>query len=280
MAVTSELVKKLRDKTGAGMMDCKKALDESNGDLEKAIEILRKRGAATAAKRADKAANEGIVVSKISDDAKHGILVEINCETDFVARGEDFVAFANSVAQIVFDKSPKTVEELLALFHPNGKTVADALSDLVGKVGEKIEIRRIFNLNADGAFLESYIHMGSKLGVLVEFAAEFTPANKVIARDIAMQVAAMNPIVVSRDKVSKDLLDKEVEIYRQQAKNEGKPEHIAEKIATGRLEKYFQEVVLLEQSFIKDAGKAVKDLLSPNVTVKQFKRFQLGESTN
>ena len=168
----------------------------------------------------------------------------------------------------------------MTLSHPNGKTVADALSDLVGKVGEKIVIRRIFNLNADGAFLESYIHMGSKLGVLVEFAAEYTPANKVIARDIAMQVAAMNPIVVSRDKVSKDVLDKEVEIYRQQAKNEGKPEQIAEKIATGRLEKYFQEVVLLEQSFIKDAGKAVKDLLSPNVTVKQFKRFQLGESTN
>ncbi len=280
MAISSELVKKLRDKTGAGMMDCKKALDESNGELEKAIEILRKKGAATAAKRADKAANEGIVVSKISDDAKHGILIEINCETDFVARGEDFITFANSVAQIVFDKSPNTVEALLSLPHPNGKTVADALSDLVGKVGEKTEIRRIFILNAEGAFLESYIHMGSKLGVLVEFAAEYTPANKLIARDIAMQVAAMNPIVVSRDKVSKDLLDKEVEIYRQQAKNEGKPEQIAEKIATGRLEKYFQEVVLLEQSFIKDAGKAVKDLLSPNVSVRQFKRFQLGESTN
>jgi len=280
MAVTSELVKKLRDKTGAGMMDCKKALDESNGDLEKAIEILRKKGAATAAKRADKTANEGIIVSKVSDDAKYGILVEINCETDFVARGEDFVNFANSIAQIVFDKSPKSVEELLTLSHPSGKTVADALSELVGKVGEKTEIRRIYTVKTDGAFLESYIHMGSKLGVLVEFGAEFTPANKTIARDIAMQVAEMNQIVVSRDKVSKELIDKEVEIYRQQAKNEGKPEQIAEKIATGRLEKYFQEVVLLEQSFIKDAGKAVKDLLSPNVTVKQFKRFQLGESTN
>ena len=280
MAVTSELVKKLRDKTGAGMMDCKKALDESNGDLEKAIEILRKKGAATAAKRADRTANEGIIVSKVSDDAKYGILVEINCETDFVARGEDFVNFANSIAQIVFDKSPKSVEELLTLPHPSGKTVADALSELVGKVGEKTEIRRIYTVKTDGAFLESYIHMGSKLGVLVEFAAEFNPANKTIARDIAMQVAAMNPIVVSRDKVSKELLDKEVEIYRQQAKNEGKPEQIAEKIATGRLEKYFQEVVLLEQSFIKDAGKAVKDLLSPNVSVKQFKRFQLGESSN
>ena len=280
MAVSSELVKKLRDKTGAGMMDCKKALDESNGDVEKAIEILRKKGAATAAKRADKTANEGIIVSKVSDDAKYGILVEINCETDFVARGEDFVNFANSIGQIVFDKSPKTVEELLTLPHPNGKTVSDALSELVGKVGEKTEIRRIYIVNAEGAFLASYIHMGSKLGVLVEFAAEYNPVNKVIARDIAMQVAAMNPIVVSRDKVSKELLDKKVEIYRQQAKNEGKPEQIAEKIATGRLEKYFQEVVLLEQSFIKDAGKAVKDLLSPNVTVKQFKRFQLGESTN
>lgn len=280
MAVTSEMVKQLRDKTGAGMMDCKKALDEANGNLDMAIEILRKKGAATAAKRADKAANEGMIVAKIGADGKHGIMVEINCETDFVARGEDFMSFAQSVAQIVFDKAPATVEALLALPHPDGKTVNDALSNLTGKVGEKTEIRRIYSVNSDGGFLEQYVHMGAKIGVIVELGAEFNPANKTVARDIAMQVAAMSPIVVSRDKVNKELIEKEIEIYRTQAKNEGKPDQIADKIANGRLEKYYQEVVLLEQSFIKDAGKTVKDLLSPNVTVKQFKRFQLGESMN
>ncbi|MBI2428410.1 MAG: translation elongation factor Ts [Ignavibacteriales bacterium] len=250
MAVTSELVKQLRDKTGAGMMDCKKALDESNGNIEMAIEILRKKGAATAAKRADKAANEGIIVAKVSTDAQRGIMVEINCETDFVARGEDFVGFAQSVADIVFAQSPVDVNALLA------------------------------SINANGGFVESYTHMGSKIAVMVEIAAEFNPGNKALARDIAMQVTAMSPIVVSRDKVSKELIDKELEIYRQQAKNEGKPEHIAEKIANGRLEKYYQEVVLLEQSFIKDAGKMIKDILPANISVKQFKRFQLGESLN
>jgi elongation factor Ts len=280
MAVTSELVKQLRDKTGAGMMDCKKALDESNGNMEQAIEILRKKGAATAAKRADKAANEGTIVAKISDDGKRGVMVEINCETDFVARGDDFTAFARSIAQIVFDSTPATVETLHALPHPDGKTVADALSNLTGKVGEKTEIRRLYTVSADGGFLEQYIHMGSKLGVIVEMGAELNPANKTVARDIAMQIAAMSPIVVSRDKVNQELIAKELDIYRTQAKNEGKPDQIAEKIANGRLEKYYQEVVLLEQSFIKDAGKSVKELLAPNVTVKQFKRFQLGESMN
>ena len=280
MAVTSEMVKQLREKTGAGMMDCKKALDESNGNLEIAIEVLRKKGAATAAKRADKAANEGTIVARISEDGKHGILVEVNCETDFVARGEDFTSFAQSIAQIVFEKTPKTIDDLLAMPHPEAKTVAVALSDLIGKVGEKLEIRRIFDLNSDGGFLQQYIHMGAKLGVIVEIGAEMNSVNKTLARDIAMQIAAMSPIVVSRENVSKELIAKELEIYRTQAKNEGKPEQIAEKIANGRLEKYYQEVVLLEQSFIKDAGKAVKELLSPNVTVKQFKRFQLGESMN
>lgn len=280
MAVTSELVKQLRDKTGAGMMDCKKALEEANGNMEMAIEILRKKGAATAAKRADKAANEGIVVAKVSDDGKLGIMVEINCETDFVARGEDFVNFASSVANIVFSKSPGDVAALLAMPHPNGKTVADALSDLMAKIGERTEIRRFTSITASSGFVESYTHMGSKIAVLVEVAGEFVPAHKTLARDIAMQVTAMSPAVVSRDKVSKELIDKELEIYRQQAKNEGKPDHIADKIAKGRLEKYYQEIVLLEQSFIKDAGKMIKDILPANISVKQFKRYQLGESIN
>jgi len=280
MAVTSDMVKKLRDKTGAGMMDCKKALDESNGDMEAAIEILRKKGAATAAKRADKAANEGIVVAKVSDDGKRGIMVEINCETDFVARGEDFVSFAKSVAEIVFAKSPADVPALMVLPHPNGKAVADALNDLIAKISERTEIKRFTSIDASGSFIEQYTHMGSKIAVLVELGTEFNPTSKTLARDIAMQVAAMSPIVVSRDKVSKDLINKELEIYRQQAKNEGKPDNIADKIANGRLEKYYQEVVLLEQSFIKDAGKTIKELLPPNVSIKQFKRYQLGEAAN
>lgn len=280
MAVTSEMVKQLRDKTGAGMMDCKKALDEANGNMEMAIEILRKKGAATAAKRADKAANEGIIVAKVSDDAKRGIMVEVNCETDFVARGDDFVNFTKSVADIVFANAPADVNALLAMPHPNGKTVADAMNDLVAKIGERTEIRRFTSINTTDGFVESYTHMGSKIAVMVELAAEFNPGNKTLARDIAMQVAAMSPLVVSREKVSKELVDKELEIYRQQAKNEGKPDHIADKIANGRLEKYYQEVVLLEQSFIKDAGKMIKELLPANFAIRQFKRYQLGESFN
>lgn len=261
-------------------MDCKKALDEANGDMELAVEILRKKGAATAAKRADKAANEGIVVSKISSDAKTGVIVEINCETDFVARGNDFVEFANSIALIVFEQQPKNVETLMTLPHPNGKTVNDALTEIIGKVGERIDIKRFSIITSEKGFVESYIHMGSKLGVLVELNAGFDASSKSLAKDIAMQVAAMNPIVVSRDQVKKELIEKEMEIYRQQAKNEGKPDQIADKIANGRLEKYYQEAVLLEQSFIKDAGKMVKELLPSGVTVKQFLRYQLGESAN
>lgn len=280
MPVTSDLVKKLREKTGAGMMDCKKALDETNGDIEAAIEILRKKGAATAAKRADKAANEGMIVAKVSEDGKRGIMVEINCETDFVARGEDFMSFAKSIAEIIFAKAPADIPALLALPHPNGKTVADALNDLIAKIGERTEIKRFTSIDAIGSFVESYTHMGSKIAVLVELGTELNPSTKTLARDIAMQVAAMSPIVVSRDKVEKDIIAKELEIYKQQAKNEGKPDTIAEKIANGRLEKYYQEVVLLEQSFIKDAGKTIKELLPPNVSIKQFKRYQLGEVTN
>ncbi|MDD8019043.1 MAG: translation elongation factor Ts [Bacteroidota bacterium] len=280
MVITSEMVKQLRDKTGAGMMDCKKALDEANGNMDLAIEVLRKKGAATAAKRADKTANEGIIVAKISNDAKRGIIVEVNCETDFVARGNDFVEFANSVAHIAFEKSPANVAALLALSHPSGKTVADALNDLVGKIGERTEIKRFSIISSPNGIVESYVHMGSKLGVLVELGAEFNPVNKTLARDIAMQVAAMNPNVVARENVGKEVVEKEIEIYRQQAKNEGKPDHIADKIAQGRLEKYYQEVVLLEQSFIKDAGKAIRELLNAGITIKQFIRYQLGESAN
>ena len=276
MAITSETVKKLRDKTGAGMMDCKKALEETNGDMEAAVDYLRKKGAATAEKRADRVANQGMVVAKLSEDRKKGAIVEVNCETDFVARGEDFAGFATAIAGIVFAHAPASVEALNELPYVDGKKVGEMLNELTGKIGEKLQVKQFAVINAGAGFLESYIHMGAKIGVLVELNAENTPDNVRLARDIAMQVAAMSPIVVSRDKVAKETIDREVAIYRDQAKQEGKPEQIAEKIATGRLEKFYQEFVLLEQSYIKDAGKSIKDLLAPSVTIEQFKRYQLG----
>ena len=284
MAITSETVKNLREKTGAGMMDCKRALEATNGDMEKAIEYLRKRGAATAEKRADRVANQGIVVTRIANGGKLGVIVEVNSETDFVARSQDFIDFANDVTAVVEKKLPKSIDELLELPYEGGRKVADALSDLVGKIGEKIAIKRFDIVNANNGIVEAYTHMGSKIGVLVELAAKDSPDAKVVARDIAMQIAAMNPGVVTRDQIAKDVLDRELDIYRQQAKNEGKPEQVHERIATGRLEKFFQEVVLLEQSFIKDASKTIKDVLHETSTklddklaVRQFKRYQLGE---
>lgn len=276
MAITSEIVKKLRDKTGAGMMDCKKALEATDGNMDAAIDYLRKKGAATAEKRADRVANQGMVVSKLSDDRKKGAIVEVNCETDFVARGEDFAGFAAKIAEVVYEHAPASLEALNELPYENGKKVSEMLGELTGKIGEKLQIKQFDVVNAGSGFLESYIHMGAKIGVLVELNAENTPDNVRLARDIAMQVAAMSPVVVSRDQVSKETIEREMEIYRTQAKNEGKPDQIADKIATGRLEKFYQEFVLLEQSFIKDAGKSIKDLLAPNVTIQQFKRYQLG----
>ncbi len=283
MAITSEIVKKLREKTGAGMMDCKRALEATNGDMEKAIDYLRKKGAATAEKRADRVANQGIVVTKIANDGKLGVIVEINSETDFVARSQDFIQFANEVTSTVERKSPSSVDQLLTLPFSDGRKVADALSDLVGKIGEKIAIKRFDIISASGSVVESYTHMGSKIGVLVEVAATSVGA-KPVARDIAMQIAAMNPNVVSREQIGKNVIDRELDIYRQQAKNEGKPDQIVDRIATGRLEKYFQEVVLLEQSFIKDASKTIKDVLqeasstlNDTIAIRQFKRYQLGE---
>ncbi len=283
MAITSEIVKTLREKTGAGMMDCKRALEATNGDMDKAIEYLRKKGAATAEKRADRVANQGIVVTKIANDGKLGVIVEINSETDFVARSQDFIQFANEVTSVVERKSPSSVDQLLTLPFSDGRKVADALSDLVGKIGEKIAIKRFDIISASGSVVESYTHMGSKIGVLVEVAAT-SPGAKPVARDIAMQIAAMNPSVVSREQVGKNVIDRELDIYRQQAKNEGKPDQVVDRIATGRLEKYFQEVVLLEQSFIKDASKSIKDVLheasltlNDTIAIRQFKRYQLGE---
>ena len=279
MPITSEQVKLLRDKTGAGMMDCKKALGETSGDMDKAIEYLRKKGAATAQKRADKVAKEGIIVTKVSADNKLGIILEINCETDFVARGDDFVNFANLTADVVMKNQPASVEQLLDMSAADNKKISTHLNDMMARIGEKLDVRRFIVLKTNDGLISAYTHLGNKIGVLVELSLN-SDIYKQIGRDFAMQVAAMNPQYVSRDQVSIDVIQNELEIYRTQAKNEGKPEQVVEKIANGKLEKFYQEVCLTEQIFIKDSGKTVKDILNEagnNLTLKKFERFHLGE---
>ncbi len=285
MAINSELVKQLREKTGAGMMDCKKALEETGGDFEKAIEYLRKKGAAVAAKRAEKSANEGLVLTRLSEDSKTASIIELNCETDFVARSDAFVELANKIADVVFINNLKSLDELLNTA-VDGLTVADLINEAIGKIGEKIQLSRFKKVNIENGSIVDYIHPGSKLGVLVIF--EYTkpvPTDfRTFGRDIAMQVAAMKPLTISRDEVDKELVEKEIEIYKTQARNEGKPEQVLDKIAQGKLEKFYQEVCLLEQLFVKDGSKAVGELIksyneanNTDVKVKQFIRFHLAD---
>jgi elongation factor Ts len=281
MAITAAQVNELRKKTGAGMMDCKRALQEADGDIQKAIEILRKKGASVAAKRAEKSANEGMIITKVSDDNKSGTILEINCETDFVAKSEDFVGLANFVVDEVHKSKPKSVDELM-----KNSAVLDKLNEVLGKVGEKIEISRFDAMETANGLLVDYIHMGSKLGVLIKF-DDLTEGNdelQAIGKDMAMQVAAMNPISVKREDVPKETIDKEIEIYKELAKKEGKPEQILDKIAQGRLNKFFQENVLLEQAYIKDNSKTVGDLLKEfnskhksNTKIARFDRYHLGD---
>ena len=281
MGITTEDIKKLREKTGAGMMDCKKALQETNGDMTAAIEYLRKKGAAVAVKRADRAAKEGMIVTRVSADRKTGVIVEVNCETDFVGRSDDFVAFANAVTTAVERHKPANVEALLGSSDDDGKPVSALYNDLLAKVGEKIDVRRFAVVQSADGMLSNYTHMGSKIGVLVELRGlTVEQSEKTTGRDIAMQIAAMNPLVVSRDQVDKSIVDRELEIYRTQANNEGKPAQVLDKIATGRLEKFFQEVALVEQMYIKDQGKTINEVLreaGPSVSIKRFIRYHLGE---
>ena len=280
MAITAAQVNELRQKTGAGMMDCKKALTEANGDFEKAIEILRKKGAAVASKRAEKSANEGLIVTKVSDDKKTGIIVEVNCETDFVAKSEDFVNFANDVMQTIDSMKPADVNEMLE----KNDNIKNRLTDVMGKVGEKIEISRFAIEEAPKGMLIDYVHLGSKLGVLVKFDNVDNDGFDELGKDIAMQVAAMKPICVYREEVPKDVIEKEMDIYKELSRKEGKPEQILEKIALGRLNKFYEENCLTEQAFIKDNSKSVGNLLkefntkhNSQIKIVLFRRFHLGD---
>lgn len=283
MSISASQVKELRDKTGAGMMDCKKALTESNGDFDKAVEILRKKGASVAAKRAERAANEGIVKINVFNDGKEAAIVEVNCETDFVANSDDFVAFADFVMDAVVANKPATTEELLENIH-NGSKVADELTTVIGKIGEKIEISRFAIENVSEGALVDYIHHGSKLGVLIKAEGSVVEGLNGILKDVAMQVAAMKPQYISIDEVPSEEIEKEKDIYREVARKEGKPEQILDKIAEGKLNKYYQEICLNEQAFIKDNSKTVKEIIADfnkendtDVKLTKFYRFHLSD---
>ncbi len=277
MSISAKDVKKLRDITGAGMMDCKKALGEADGDMDRAVEILRKKGQKVSEKRADREANQGLVVTRISDDGKKAAALEINCETDFVARNDDFQEKTNQFLNVLFEKEISSVEDLLKE-KLDDLTIDEHLKAMVGKIGEKIEINRVVFAKTDGLFVD-YIHPGNQLGVLAEFEGEVS--DETVARDIAMQIAAMNPIAVTRDDVDSSIIDKELDIAKEQLINEGKPAEIAEKAAKGKLRRFYEERVLLEQKFVKDNGITVKQYLEQNSTplIKTFYRIQLGENS-
>ena len=276
MSISAQDVKKLRDATGVGMMDCKKALQEADGDFDEAVEILRKKGQKVADKRSEREADEGLVVTEISDDESAGAIAEINCETDFVARNDDFRSFAQRIAELVLEERPEDIDALHALSFDGDKTVEAELVEMTGRIGEKLAIRRFRILDADGGSVISYVHPGSRLGVLVQVAGNGDAED--VGQDVAMQIAALDPIAVTRDEVPEEVQEKEKEIAREAALSDGKPEHIIDRIAEGKLERFFEDNVLLEQAFVKDASVSVKDILdSAGVNVKRFVRYALGD---
>ena len=271
--ITAALVKELREKTGAGMMDCKKVLTETDGDLERASELLRERGIAKAAKKSGRVAAEGLVEAYVSEDGKVGAVVEVNSETDFVAKNEEFKTFVMDVAKQVVKNNPATVEELLAQpsITVEGKTVNEVLIDKIATIGENMSIRRFARFESKG-LVEKYIHGNGKIAVLINM----ENGNSELAKDICMQIAAARPEFVSREEVPADRLEKEKEILKAQTMNEGKPEAIAEKIVMGRINKFYEEVCLVDQEFVKDPSMKVSQVLK-DAKVIEFARFEKGE---
>ena len=272
MSITASMVKELRERTGSGMMECKKALQEADGDIDLAIENMRKSGLAKADKKAGRVAAEGRVVIDISDDASEAAIVEINCETDFVSGGDDFMAFANQVAATALANKPATVEELVAL-EIDGKSIETIRQEMVAKIGENIQVRRFECLASDGGAFGSYLH-GTRIAVLVELQG----GDDDLIKDIAMHIAASKPVCVNEAEVPAEMLEKEKDILRAQALESGKPADIVEKMLTGRIRKYLAEITLLGQSFVKDPDKTVEALLKEHeASVKRFIRFEVGE---
>lgn len=275
MAITASLVKELRERTGSGMMECKKALVETAGDIEAAIELMRKSGQATAAKKAGRTAADGIVAIKFSDDKKHAIMLEVNCETDFVAKDENFTSFVDAVAACALNSDVADVDALMdtALHSGEETTVNTAREALIAKIGENMNVRRFQRFHTKDGTLASYQH-GVRIGVVVEL----NGGNDDLGKDLAMHVAASNPVCVDEAGVPSDTLEKEREIFKAQALDSGKPENIVDKIVEGRVRKYLAEVTLLGQNFVKDPDITVEKLLSTaGATVVSFKRFEVGE---
>ena len=273
--VTAAQVKDLREKTGAGMMDCKKVLTETDGDMEKAMELLRERGIAKAAKKSDRIAAEGLVECYISEDGKVGSIVEINSETDFVAKNEEFKTFVMNVAKQVAEKNPTDVEDLLgqAFIDNSGKTVKEVLTDKIATIGENMNIRRFERFESTG-LVEKYIHGDGKIAVLVDF----VKGDEEVAKDVCMQIAAARPEYVKREEVPQERVEKEMEILKAQAMNEGKPAEIAEKMVQGRIGKFYSEICLVDQEFVKDPDMKVSKLLeTKNAEIVRFARFEKGE---
>jgi elongation factor Ts len=281
MAITAQQVKALRDKTGAGMMDCKKALAEAGGDEEQAVAWLREKGLAKAKKRADRATTEGLISRQIGEEA--AVMIEVMCETDFVAKSDKFQDFVAKAAGLAFENKPETPDRLLAMNVDGGKTLADDLNELVAVLGENIQMGSIIRLELQGpGGFGSYVHSTGKIGVLVEFGTEAdtsSPEFQELGKDVAMQIAALSPLCIDSEGLPREALEKEREIYRKQALDEGKPPEIAEKIVEGRLKKYYKEVCLLDQPFVKDDKKSVEQVakeFDKDITIRRFVRMELG----
>ncbi len=273
MAISAADVSKLRQMTGAGMMDCKRALEETGGDFDKAVDIIRKKGQAVASKRADREASEGVVLSKVTEDAKRGALVVLNCETDFVAKNESFIALAQSILDLALESDAKSLDEVNEL-KLNGVAVKDVITEQIGVIGEKLEIPYFEVVNAETVV--GYIHPGNKLATLVGL--NKAGIDEQVGRDVAMQVAAMNPVAIDKDSVDQEIIDKELEIAREQSKLEGKPENLIDQIAQGRLNRFFKDNTLLEQTFVKDGKISIRQYLQntdKELTVTEFKRYSL-----
>jgi elongation factor Ts len=274
MAITAQEVNKLRQMTGAGMMDCKKALVEADGDFDKAIEILRKKGQKVSASRSDRETSEGVVFTKTSDDQKEAVLISLNCETDFVAKNDEFLNTGEEILNVAFNEKPSSVEALKKL-KLGDMTIEEKLTELVGKIGEKIDIGAYEVMS--GEVVVPYIHANKKLGVLV--ALENTNGQgEEAGKDVAMQIAAMNPVALDESQVDQATIDRELEIGREQAKAEGKPEHILDKIAQGKLNKFFKDNTLVHQPFVKDSSMNVSqylDSVNKGMKVTKFKRVSV-----
>ncbi|WKK79662.1 translation elongation factor Ts [Marivirga arenosa] len=276
MAITAQEVKKLREITGAGMMDCKKALTEADGDFDKAIEILRKKGQKLSEKRADRETTEGNVFIKTNDDQSQAFLISLTCETDFVSKNEDFQKFGQEIIEKVAAEKPADMEALKAIPYED-ITIGEKVIEMVGKIGEKIEISHYETL--EGEKVVSYVHAGAKLGVLVSLKNTGDVDVTDAGRDVAMQIAAMNPVAVDKDGVDSSVVEKEIEIGKETARAEGKPEEMLEKIATGKLNKFFKENTLLSQAFVKDNKTSIAqylDSVNKGMTVTEFKRVAIG----